>query len=971
MQFMINRGFSAKALCICIGCCFLSQNCAGRVWAQSPDQTPWIGRDGDDPIFILRGRIILPRGVDSADILCELHEPGESAFEVYRTPLDLKDDLTFECRTKGQNRFVSILATTRDGKFQSMWHMVDCSLRANASHEIILALKKAVEYQFQTVHEGKPVANAHILISGNWITKSATSDSNGCATVLLPENDAPQGCCAFSRAGPATRFVRLPTDKTQFLPNFKLELESWEQRVFKVVGTDGKPLPDLKISFTAFDPEKIGMDLPTDFVGTSNSSGLTNSIFVSRDSLHRRYPNVLSRNMRFVSADSNADPSTIVVAPVQPDVEIRGTVKLYPGIAGGLLLRGDSFQNERVGHISTFSCRINSDGTYRAMVHPDYTYMVFVSDDSWVSQPWTGVLATSDKAFQVPDINISRGQEVQVSLTQGPDDEPESNAWVQFASQFELNFQEDGQPKSAIAGRRWALQTDENGIVTTRAAIGALNVYVNSSPWNVDERVVVISQNQPLLLSFHRDLTKQIAFSGRLKYSEDVTSRPNLDSFRIEVKTAASSGKEQKAFASVDSEGKFQGIVQDARVGLLASSSDGKYKGFSIVELKEANQGELEIPIHSVTHVRGTIRDEDGFPIRNATVNFYARPLIAWENNDAKKVDFFDLESTTGSTDELGHYSFDSLVSGSIYCAFANVGDSGHAEHLIFRHPLAVGSDLRLPTKFFSNLKCLELIPLETRIDRRLNSARLLNGNLLWIQHGPTSDARKEAFRIAEQLQDRVCRHMLPIVISSESLAKLPEAVSWMKDRNWSIAKNDEVDIAILGHDGKVLVHRTIRADEYSVSLSEILPEASLDLRKDDWNADRKINEAIKSATESNRDIWLSLISSRDPVSIALRRWQEEHREKLEKSFVLLTLDVIRDENALQIVSTLGVSANGATWNLVLDSHRAVLWKSQNPEIKGDLIYRCIDPEVLKPLLESAKQSPVKKVDLQILLESL
>ena len=80
-----------------------------------------------------------------------------------------------------------------------------------------------------------------------------------------------------------------------------------------------------------------------------------------------------------------------------------------------MLLGGLSSQNEVPHMVSTFQCRVKRDGSFVASVHPEYTYSVFINDATWVSSPWSGILASTKPDLAKPlSLDIVQGEQVEV-----------------------------------------------------------------------------------------------------------------------------------------------------------------------------------------------------------------------------------------------------------------------------------------------------------------------------------------------------------------------------------------------------------------------------------------------------------------------------------------------------------------------------------------------------------------------------
>ena len=77
-------------------------------------------------------------------------------------------------------------------------------------------------------------------------------------------------------------------------------------------------------------------------------------------------------------------------------------------------------------------------------------------------------------------------------------------------------------------------------------------------------------------------------------------------------------------------------------------------------------------------------------------------------------------------------------------------------------------------------------------------------------------------------------------------------------------------------------------------------------------NAKTCFENALELARQTDRDVWINFVSIRNPASIALLRWQYENRMELEKHFILMQIDWIRDEKAESIMDRYGVTRDQA-----------------------------------------------------------
>jgi len=82
-------------------------------------QSAFARMDGQDaPVIQLRGKVILPEGVDRRELTCELIEKTDRKFDFEVTPIKLKDILVFETQTKGLSYRSTIVVRSLDKKWR-------------------------------------------------------------------------------------------------------------------------------------------------------------------------------------------------------------------------------------------------------------------------------------------------------------------------------------------------------------------------------------------------------------------------------------------------------------------------------------------------------------------------------------------------------------------------------------------------------------------------------------------------------------------------------------------------------------------------------------------------------------------------------------------------------------------------------------------------------------------------------------
>ena len=156
-------------------------------------------------------------------------------------------------------------------------------------------------------------------------------------------------------------------------------------------------------------------------------------------------------------------------------------------------------------------------------------------------------------------------------------------------------------------------------------------------------------------------------------------------------------------------------------------------------------------------------------------------------------------------------------------------------------------------------------------------------------------------------------RDLCPLVIPDSAMKEDPANAAWLKEQGWGLSNDLEILLVLFDQAGKPIVSKRIQATDNITSIAEIIELKQLQLVKQSWDAQSRFDNALESAKRTERDVWINIVSIRNPASMALLRWQDENRKELEKHFVLLQLDWIRDSNADAILDRYGIARNEET----------------------------------------------------------
>jgi hypothetical protein len=848
--------------------------------------------EADAPVIQLRGQVVVPNGIDQRQLICELVERAEQRFDFEVTPIKLMDDSTFETQTKGLSYQSVIVVRSPDRKWRGVWSCSQFELHSRSKEVIELKLAPVELQPIQVLYDSKPQAGAAVFVDDPMCVAPMTTDQNGLVWV-----DTLDGARRISVAATAQDQLVSNLEYGKFAGDgspFSVTLKRWERDAVQVVGVDGKPVADFQFACCSIGSDKQNTsDARRSFCARSGPDGLTAPILFSDE---RMYFEVFTPNMRFVSFDKSTVPHKVIVAPVQPNVQVRGKLNLPDGVGSGLLLTGSSFQNENPNRTSNFSCRVNADGTFVASVHPEYTYCVYINDTKWVSAPWTGIMfsAKSDIAKPV-ELDIVEGEKVEVLVTRGKDFAPYAGVWVSFTQYHSFSWMEDGVEKYGMGGPGSAVATDEEGIASACLSPGAIKVYLSDDNWREDKEATVRS-GLPTVLSFHRDEPESIAFGGHVKIADSAGAQIPLSQISIDL--YLHDVYKPTAKLVVDNDGKFKGIAAKPQVALLARTKDRQYSGVLVVELEANKETPLNLKMHRSVSLFGRVVDPDGFALADSRVSFETRPQVLWPVKEPFGSDIFHLENIYATTSSQGKYFFKHVCSGIPSAMFATYRD-GDAKTVLYEHTLEPPTAL-IPTIVMAEVN-MNSRSLEARIKNRVDSSRLINSNTLLVYHGSDKAAIEMAKGLFARSTFKSTRDLSPLLISDSTVAENPSNSAWIKEQGWILSNPQELLLVLFDQSGKPIINKRIQASDDILSIGEVIEATQLQLAEQSWDSQARFDKALELAGRTHRDVWISFVSTRHPASIALLRWQNENRKELEKHFVMMPIDWFRDKDAKAI----------------------------------------------------------------------
>ncbi|MDA8562812.1 thioredoxin family protein, partial [Mariniblastus sp.] len=498
---------------------------------------------------------------------------------------------------------------------------------------------------------------------------------------------------------------------------------------------------------------------------------------------------------------------------------------------------------------------------------------------------------------------------------------PIANQIVSFSSEYHFEWKEDGQLESGNDSLQWWAVTDQNGIASTIAAPGDFSIYIYNPDWR-PSREFKIKKGKPARLEFHRESAGKRMIRGQL-YLDSGDTR-DLTGTVVELKSVDGEIKSEET-VTTDKAGKFTCEMDGSRIGGYAKTADGKLTAsFFISDFKD---GAKKIPLDSGIQYRGKLVDVNDEPIKDMKLQM--KVILKEKESDRIASRFFrsqfDIDTLSKTTDENGFFEFQ--VPPNMPC------------RLFYQKSPATQFD-RFGTRFFipGEKRPLEVIKIgknpapkysaKETVARKANDCRLNNMRQLFVFEGKG---------------DSVSKFLQPVLLED---GKKNRSLYWysikrLDSREWSVPESrnfwesyvsefpaeNEVAFLVLGSEAETINSLTVNAsDAESVAKVAEFVEAN---RTADINAQDILDDALSLAESTERKVWLQFSQTRCGPCFRLSRWIDKHKNVLEKAYVFIKVDDLRDKNGRKIWKKyVGKRSMGIPFCVVLDENGIALEKS-------------------------------------------
>lgn len=897
--------------------------------ADEPPVETWLRGSGADLEMRLHGQVVDADGKPAQ----EIEITGALYAEHATTPLAAAID---------GNRFEIWLPVNRS-KWHSLWlratdpatgHVVYETFNAFRFREAAITglnlqlAEPTRRLAVTAVSNGEPTPHAIVQLDlGYAIKLRAEADDAGVAHFSLLPTQELNGITAWKdrQLIGGFSFNRTPT-RDPALNEFTVELHPTRPQVIRTINEQGEPVPGISLTFNVATPSPfhnfIGVN--EEFELTTDDDGVAICHLFPDWKESFFYPDV--KNDRWYAAETHEIVDDAIVYVVHPRIvrePVRGKVVSSETSAAGFYVEMTTYQEERSQYLERATTFSDADGGYEIRVQPNATYCGQVVDDQWVGKPVDLVpFSTTPPHAAAPELEVVKGEPVELTVTTGADHRPLADLVVSFSSRFDFEWREKGEKRSGIGGASWWETTDADGKIFTHAYPGKLNVRVYTPHWR-DEKTATVVAGETTSIQLHRNLVEKRRIAGAVAASD---GRPL--GAGVEMHAQAIDGETvDSQVVECSASGDFEFEIRGKHVGLFAKTADGALAGGIVIEDSTAP---VKLMLQPTTRFDGQLLGNLDRPLVNFKVNAYAR-LEGPRGGNRVVSNIMDGAAFSTTTDAEGRYSFTGVPVEVDVSIFSDAVDGRLGGAFVDEVRLAPGEVRpRVVTKLTRSINDYDGA-LADSFQTRLRDCRLSGYRLLVID-ADQSDQVKEL--VDRWFFDTDVHPDLPLFMQFTIPRAAKELTdddrAFITDQGWEAPPANQIVVYALDADGQKLGRLAVDAhDKQSPSAAAEFIAVHAPMRQD---ASAAWAAALDEAKKTNRRVWARVSGRHCGPCFQMTRWLDEQRQLLEKDFVLLKIDESNDLNAAEVTELItGGKEGGIPFHAIVDPAGKRLIDSEGP----------------------------------------
>lgn len=825
---------------------------------------------------------------------------------------------------------------SKDGKQTALQRFQHNHLRQLAIDGVKLVLKPYDRImEVKVVDKGAPVEGAKIRVDALMRPDhELLTDKNGIATLGIFNDDNLMGLTAWTadhRIG-GYSFSRQPT-RDPSAANHSIELSACRPQKFRFINAADKS----RVAGVGFTLHVATPPPFHNFIGqipestmTTDAQGEAAFAWFPDWSEHYFYTDQIDKHWVKVGKEVIAADGVIEVTLKQSQFanrkKITGQVTSFDGNPAGFAVEMDSFQAEEENRVDRLHAFTDAQGRFSAAVLPGSTYCAQIGDGRCVTDmiSFLAYDPQTEKATE-PKLEVIEGSPVEVSLTQGPNKSPIAGINVSLRSSHSYSWIEKGETKNGYAARDWWVKADEQGKVHTWAFPGKeLQVSVHQPGWSLQAKASVAA-GEVTKVNLHRPVAASFKVSGRFVLPLDSTA--TLDMVKASMSAIDGVSKDQNEIA-VSADGKFTFETSASEFGIHAYTTDNKAAVAHIIKVSDLHEG-MSLALLPTGEFQGRILDENGSPrasysisasftIGKRTSGIYFAPTT------------FSPRKISTKTDAEGNFTLEGILFDMPTWISAGA-DEGPDSHLLDKIQLIRG-ETRPRQVFRLSTATPTALPLQDRYQAARRDAQLGGWRLLVVLFNPTTENEEFVNRhFYNYEENHDVASFMHVYFRRKDASASPQGNAFASEMKWPEHKEGAIFAIALDVEGKELGR--IEIDPKAADASKESLRFLHDHAPQPEDAKKKWDEAFALAAKTDRKVWVRVSQRFCGPCHVLNRWLDDQKELIEKDYVLLKIDNVRDSSGKEIAARFWdwQSGHGVPFHAIFDASGSKLIDSAGP----------------------------------------
>jgi len=899
---------------------------------QQPDPYPienCLEMDEEDVVLLIRGAVFLPDGQPATPLRIK-HGPGPFGREL-NTDIEIEQN-QFTIRTRGNP--ISFRIETADTRWGQLVSVADQDLRRVAQQGLSVVLqpiedRSEVRVPVAVTAGGQPVPGVHVAYGKN---AKGVTNAEGKATLRVncTKRRLFERVLAWTDDGQIGVSERLTTNKHVEYDGraLQIDLHPTREMTFKIVDRQQQPVgglqlrvvfssPDNRFSFAASDREPLITD--DNGVATTRWCPEWEEGRVNVMNAYTRIAGTATGDgvMYFQTHARISGRKELTVSVERFPVQqvIQGQIACEGVNPGGFLIEAKcpgGHQNMR--HI--VNTLTDADGGFKFAALPNREYQIRVVDPRWISNIWRGIAWDPDQRdVRQPQLRLSEGTPAEIRVTRGTSKSPVPETMLHVTSQVRSG-----------TGRTVQVTTGSDGVAQVFVRPGRINVKsFESLEYKSLSKELLVRRSGSNSFEVQLEPRRQATFGGQIHLPQGTSV--SADSLKAKAIPIDSSRPHLEL--SVEPSGRFQFQAEAENHALLVWSEDEQW---AAIELLRPNQAVRQIDLQPTVTYRGKLVDAAGNHLAGCHLRLEGRfPERKYGDHAGNSSNTAVRQQVT--TDLQGEFAIDSLPTGLIYRTFrmnlridANNDSIARIGEFLGECVLAP-NDIRPPETLVSTYtQDGELLSrqspatrppgqrnksLEQVMQDRLLDCRLSHTHCLVVINGV--EDRQATMKLVRSLDEFGFEgdedspgpvppsvHFLPVLVDAHPSRMALERREQVTEKGWPIPGEGQIRAVSVDGTGRELGQTMIHINDSQAKqkLEQLLRKTA----PSPENATNKLEHALAEAKATNRTVWLQISQTRCAPCFQLSRWQHEHRELIEKDFVLLKVDNVRDIDGVDVL---------------------------------------------------------------------